>query len=125
MASKSRQQYNKTYYQEHKQEVKIKVLNWRAKNPEKYAAIIRKSQKKYRLAIIGMLGNKCIRCGFTDIRALQIDHIDGKGYEERRGLKTNRHKIILEQLMKGSENYQILCANCNWIKRIENKENRK
>jgi len=33
---------------------------------------------------IRILGGKCSRCGFDDFRALQIDHINGDGAEERR-----------------------------------------
>jgi len=36
------------------------------------------------------------------------------------GNKTMQRYIFMGRLPK--ENYQILCANCNWIKRYENKE---
>ena len=64
----------------------------------------------------------CKKCGFDDIRALQIDHVHGGGNKEKQmhGLGFyNRYELIV----KASPNsYQILCANCNWIKRAENGE---
>lgn len=74
--------------------------------------------------ILDLLGNKCSVCGFSDARALHIDHRNGGGYRERKRLGQKRmYKKILEELESGFlNNYQLLCANCNWIKRHENKE---
>jgi hypothetical protein len=79
---------------------------------------------KKRLMCINVLGGKCSRCGFSDIRALQIDHVNGGGQKEIKKIgsyKMYQNIIENEDVRK---NYQILCANCNWIKRYENKENR-
>jgi hypothetical protein len=77
--------------------------------------------------VYARLGNHCMRCGFDDRRALQIDHINGGGVEEHKKMNHNR---FLNHLLEISEeelfsNYQVLCANCNWIKKSENKEVRK
>jgi hypothetical protein len=69
-----------------------------------------------------ILGNKCARCGFDDIRALQIDHINGNGKAERKlykGGQTVLYRMVIES---NGENYQLLCANCNWIKRVSEDE---
>lgn len=78
--------------------------------------------KKMKLAIHALLGDTCIKCGFSDWRALQIDHINGGGHKEKVGMTKNYYKTVLEKILSGSEEYQLLCANCNWIKRYENKE---
>ena len=86
-----------------------RILSW-AKNNRKF--------------LINLLGNKCVRCGFNDVRALQIDHINGGGYKELKekfvGAQTmyNYYKNHPEE---ANEKLQILCANCNWIKRSESK----
>lgn len=67
------------------------------------------------------LGNQCVHCGFSDSRALQIDHKHGNGKKERVQLKQNRIAFY-KQVALHPELYQILCANCNWIKRAENHE---
>lgn len=63
----------------------------------------------------------CNRCGFKDIRALTIDHIKGNGAEHRRKL---RHHNFYDWLIKHNfpKGYQVLCMNCQWIKRDKNKE---
>lgn len=75
-----------------------------------------------RKALIDILGGKCIKCGFTDSRALQIDHIFGGGSKERKTVKITYYKYIMNEILRESGKYQLLCANCNWIKRVENKE---
>lgn len=66
-----------------------------------------------------MLGNKCNRCGFDDRRALQIDHVNGGGCTERNAIG---QVGVLVRALKHPDLYQLLCANCNWIKRDENGE---
>ena len=79
--------------------------------------------RKLRQEVIKKLGGKCVRCGFTDVRALQVDHVNGGGTREKKSLSSLAftHRILEDT--KG--NYQLLCANCNWIKRYEKKENAK
>lgn len=84
----------------------------------------RSFQINKRLEAINILGNnKCIKCGFSDIRALQIDHINSDGHNER---KIKEIYSLYNEIIKNPEEskikYQILCANCNWIKRYENSE---
>ena len=116
--------------------------DWKQTHKEQYKVIKRKSRQKHkstiskrrrdvRLAIkqqiFQILGGKCARCGFDDVRALQIDHVDatkrprsGRGH---RSLGRTGYTGVLEELLSGSpHNYQLLCSNCNWIKRYENHE---
>lgn len=84
-----------------------------------------KSNIQLRKEILRILGNKCIRCGFSDWRALQIDHVKGNGRKEWLKFQNNLYqyyKNILEKIQRASKDYQILCANCNSIKRHENHE---
>ena len=69
-----------------------------------------------------VLGGKCARCGFgDDYRVLQIDHINGGGSIARR---SRGSKAALRDVLNGStKDYQLLCANCNVIKRHEMGEN--
>lgn len=106
---------HKKYYLKKKAEINFKAF---LKDKEK--------RTKYRSSIFEMLGYKCARCGFDDIRALQIDHKNGSGNNERK-LNVGRqdyYKRILDKIADGSTEYQILCANCNWIKKFENNENK-
>ena len=75
-----------------------------------------KRQQKFK--VIKFLGGKCIRCGFSDWRALQVDHVNGGGSHE----STNSYEFLSRVLQEGAKEFQLLCANCNSIKRIENGE---
>lgn len=80
------------------------------------------SSTKLRLRLIEVYGGKCVRCGFLDGRALQLDHIQGDGYKEK--ADKNYYRFLKRVTDNPDfERFQLLCANCNWIKRHENNEN--
>ncbi len=87
-----------------------------------------KHNDKVRKAILAFFGGVCVRCGFSDSRALQMDHINGDGWKERkhqggRSQSLNqRYRFIVDDPDAARARYQLLCANCNSIKRIENRE---
>ncbi len=77
-------------------------------------------------SIFALLGDECVHCGFKDRRALQVDHINGGGSKERKSKGgTYGFQFMVKQITSGRKDYQILCANCNWIKRTVKNENRK
>jgi hypothetical protein len=73
-----------------------------------------------RLATIEALGGECQVCGFDDYRALQIDHVKGDGYMDR-GMNRNQPRFYAKVLAH-PEDYALLCANCNQIKKHEEGE---
>ena len=82
-----------------------------------------KYKKSIKSKLLALFDSKCCKCGFNDQRALQIDHInraDLKKGNYRRG-GTGLYISILNREVPRKD-YQLLCANCNWIKRFENKE---
>lgn len=112
---------------------------WRENNPELYKATLRntsrKRREKLRTEILFLLGDKCsnpynLNHGdfLADSRCLQIDHInrDAKRREKWHGQALGGSemylKSVLASIKTGKKEYQLLCANCNWIKRHENKE---
>lgn len=76
-------------------------------------------QAKIRAKVIEFMGGVCCKCGFDDPRALQIDHIMGNGNKDR--AKTNWYSRYKKILNGEDKSCQLLCANCNWIKRAEEK----
>ena len=80
---------------------------------------VRRYTRRLRARAIAYLGGKCIRCGFDDPRALQIDHVDGGGGAE---LEKIQSRGVQLRVLRGEPGYQLLCANCNWIKRWERRE---
>jgi len=82
----------------------------------------RNRYRKNRQVAINLLGRVCAKCGFDDPRALQIDHVNGGGTRERRLKKNTSARLLMDVINDRSGKYQLLCANCNWIKRSENGE---
>ena len=66
------------------------------------------------------LGHVCARCGFNDKRALQFDHLLGGG---RAHHLASAGMTAYRDMIREPEKYQVLCANCNWIKKSEQDEN--
>jgi hypothetical protein len=84
-----------------------------------------KSYKNQRKALIMALGGKCCKCGYEDFRALELDHIRGGGsrlWREDSGRVKREIAEFTEYPDRAREIYQVLCCNCNRIKKYENKE---
>ena len=62
---------------------------------------------------------KCIECGFSDMRALTIDHINGGGVAHAKivGNGTNFYRWL--KVHNYPEGYQVLCMNCQFLKRYD------
>src|SRR5688572_23978658 len=80
--------------------------------------------KRYRSEILSLLGNECCQCGFTDLRAMNIDHKFGGGTKDRYRCGSNFYKRVLDRIRSGKHDLQLLCANCNQIKRYTHNEYR-
>lgn len=110
--------------------------SWIKRHPKEWAKIQKRTGKerrgKLKAELIKLLGGKCsnpnclVVGGCTDSRCLQIDHINRSSPEHKKFRRTSGAeyylRTILKEIKSGSSNYQLLCANCNWIKRFENKE---
>jgi hypothetical protein len=87
-----------------------------------YAANARARHAENRATVIQSLGGKCVKCGFADHRALQVDHINGGGTKEISSFRSMR-SYYRHVVSSPPGTYQLLCANCNWIKKWERNEN--
>ncbi len=75
-----------------------------------------RTSRLLRANLIDLLGGKCVRCGFSDRRALQFDHKSGGiGHNRPTGWAYTKHLMNAA----AEDQLQLLCANCNWIKRHE------
>jgi len=117
------QERGKTRKAENRERNKMGMRKWRAEHKEQIKATTRKKREQNRFKLIAAYGGKCVKCGFSDIRALQIDHVHGGGQAELKAHRANMSGYYLLCLQgKAKGKYQLLCANCNWIKRSENNE---
>lgn len=94
---------------------------FRKRHPEKVKKWGREQYWKLRNHVIQLYGRQCAFCGFADERALQLDHVNGGGAKQKNNIGTLR---IYRQAVAApfSGDYQLLCANCNWIKAYESYE---
>lgn len=103
-------------------------------NPENRAKItkrtneyLKKRRAELRSKLFEILGGaKCVKCGYSDSRALQFDHVNGGGRQETKGdYNGNLYGYLLKYVNNpelAKSTFQVLCSNCNWIKRHENNE---
>lgn len=100
----------------------------RIKQKEGHPEPAQGSQRYYRNRLRGLalahLGGKCCHCDLDDLRVLEIDHIQGDGAEDRNGRKRSGSIFVVKLVLADKEGgrYQLLCANCNWRKRMTNHE---
>lgn len=65
-------------------------------------------------------GDWCRCCGQNRIEALQFDHPNNDGYKERPKDKRGTYdysRALAEQVYAGRRDLQVLCANCNYMKK--------
>lgn len=60
--------------------------------------------------------------GCTDERCLQIDHVNSDGKVDRTRFTRNMRSFYNHVMRDTTGSYQLLCSNCNWIKRSTHEE---
>lgn len=76
--------------------------------------------ERLREQVWDFFGRKCGHCGFDkDVRILQIDHKNGGGSKECRKIGV---RGIRKRALEHPKEYQLLCPNCNWTKRFNQRE---
>lgn len=105
---------NKESIREYKRNMMRKL---RAENPDHYRKQSRAAKKKLKDAVFDIYGRVC-QCGFSDERALTLDHKLNNGAEERKSLG-ERGVYRRALLPEYHHEYQTLCMNCQFIKRVE------
>lgn len=144
-ASQHKEQHQ-LYEQTHRGERRLSSQKWRDNNREKCRVYQRKYYRTHTKAVqtdnkkrtsrariqalIILVGTQhiiCNKCGYdVDVRALQIDKITGghrKWAKEKKLTNTLRfYYWIIKNPEFAIKEFQILCANCNYLKRHYNNE---
>lgn len=113
----------KKYRERNRERLRLADAEWRKRN----RILIRVRQKEMRITlkmeVLAQYGQACVFCGFSDYRALQIDHILDNGAQERKSLggqNFSGHRFYYWLKKRNwPKGYQTLCANCNIIKHTE------
>jgi len=107
--------YQKAYYPKHKE-------------------LYKKRSKEYRIRIryevLSLYSGgkpKCNTCGEERMACLSFDHINGGGASHRRQIGLHASTTYYNWLKDNynPKEFQVLCMNCQFIKRKENKEYRR
>ena len=106
----------KHYRETHKEEMKAQQ--------DKYKPKRRGLRQRLKLELLTYYGNgklACVKCGYSDIRALCLDHVNGCPEAHKRNGKRIDSLRLYRYLKSHNfpEGYQTLCANCNYIKEFE------
>lgn len=80
--------------------------------------------RRQRAELVLVLGGKCGACGFYHPLAMQVDHVNGDGAAHRRSMTNTHPRTLLRLVLESPAEFQLLCANCNAIKRIVNGEHK-
>jgi hypothetical protein len=121
--SYNRSRYNAGKVKRDKDKTRTGARRYASRHKAENKERLNSYRRTLRHKVLEKYGNKCNRCPFNDPRVLQLDHVHGDGAEERRAI--GHYAIYLRALNDTDGRYQLLCANCNWIKRIENFELRR
>ncbi len=111
---------------ERREKIYAQTRLWRQNNREKGRTYDQVYYQKLKLLVYSHYSEdsppKCKFCGFNDIRALCLDHINGGGNQERKTFHGSCHLFRHLRDEGYPDGYQVLCANCNYIKAAENGE---
>lgn len=80
----------------------------------------RKYAIRLRREAILFLGGVCKTCNEDDTDVLCVDHKAGRGRQAR--LTCGGSNATYKDVPENPRKYQLLCHNCNWVKRHENQE---
>jgi hypothetical protein len=111
----------KQWYSTHKDYVREK----RKLNKVHIQQVLRNYVLEKKTIVLTHYGNgklACSMCGFDDIRALSLDHINGGGNKHCKslGIKGTLYNWLIKHNFP--EGYQTLCMNCQFIKSVINRE---
>jgi hypothetical protein len=120
--------YNKEYRGEHVEEIQEAQKEYYTENKDRLLVEFAKYHMSYsnknKVTVLTHYGKDgklaCVRCGFDDIRALSIDHINGGGLRHIRSLNCHIYVWLIRNNFPSG--FQTLCMNCQWVKRAENGE---
>lgn len=120
---KMQAQQRRHYYLHREKRLKLNA-KWRLEHREQLLSRRRSDRQSLKHEVLAHYSGdppKCQRCGFQDIRALSVGHIRGNGKKHRMQIgQLNLHEWLKRQGYP--EGFQVLCMNCQWIKRVENNE---
>lgn len=84
-----------------------------------------RSYHRLRTEVLNMLGGRCAVCGHSDLRVLEINHVNNDGYMlvrvnkhdgRMRGGFTHKNLRLIRDGEDPLDRYEALCANCHALR---------
>ena len=110
------------YYAKNIERMRQKIRDYGKTHREEGNERAKKYYRKIRREAISKLGGKCERCGITDIRLLNINHIDGGGRKELDEVYGGWILKFYRDIARGNrktDDLNVLCANHNILYEYE------
>ena len=124
--------YRARWYQLNKEAANKHGNKWRRNHNKQHAATTKARRLAIKQEVLTHYGNgkcECVLCGFSNIIALSLDHIDGGGCRHRREIRNSNGVVqgknyggtggwMLYQILKRSgypQGYRTLCLNCQFV----------
>lgn len=121
MKYNNRKEYFQQYYQANKERLDRYAQQYRHIHRHQIRERYRRYCQEAKTSVLTHYGGgklACVQCGFDDVDALTIDHIDSGGTAHRRKLGYQNFYLWLKK-QGYPKGYQTLCANCQLIKRLK------
>jgi len=124
LAREKRIRYSKKYHAEHREQMIAHHRIYYEEHREEVKQDVRERTRKLRLRVIKHYSEGKMCCGICEeerLPCLSIDHIDGRGAEHRRQPGVGKGTGFYLWIVRNNfpEGFQILCMNCQFIKRYE------
>lgn len=121
-------EYQRRYYLENKLKLDARSKEYWKQHRDELLPLVRARGRQWRQGIkretllcYGKGKLACVQCGFNDMRALTLDHINDGGPKHMRNIR-NPGGVYFYSFLKQRGfplGYQTLCANCQMIKQYE------
>jgi len=108
-------EYNKVWRKKNRDRLLAQTREWRKKNRDRLSAWSLKWRLGIKKRALQLLGGKCVNCGVTDLRLLNIHHKNGRK-NDYKGI--NLYRRILKGLEDLNE-LEVRCWNCNVLAEYE------
>ena len=121
----NKKEYDRKYRLEHKEEIRTYLREYHRKHRDRLEASSKRSRGKLKGEILTHYGNgecKCMKCGFSDIKALTLDHIVAIGGKRQRTRSSGYYFYVDLKRQGFPKGYQTLCSNCQRIKQVDQNE---
>lgn len=109
----------KRYRDKNRPLIRLQARESYQRNRKKRLRQTREKRLKIRLEMMDLLGGRnCKLCGFSNLTALQFDHLGNNGNLKRKYDRSNfsELRILLKNPVLALKTLQVLCGNCHNIK---------